>query len=452
MFLIEVNNKKILLECGLFQGRRHEMYERNKNFDFNPEEIDVLIASHAHIDHIGNIPNLVRCGFKGKIYTTQVTRELCEILLQDSAYIQENEIEFVNRIRKKQKLPFIEPLYYTKDVERSLDLFEIVELNKRQNITKHISFMLRDAGHILGSSSVLFEIRERGKFFRFGFTGDIGRKNMAITHDPDELRDLDVLLMESTYGKRCHSKVDDSEEEVAKIINETYERGGKIIIPCFAVGRTQDIVYVIHKLFNQNRIPDIPVFVDSPLAVKATEIFKKHSELYDRESSRIFLDDSIDNDPFGFSRLKYITSVEDSKSLGSIKYLHIIISASGMCEGGRILHHLKNNISYNKNTLLFVGYAAKNTLARKIISGDKKVKIFGEEYKVKCKIKVMDSFSAHADRRELLDYVKYCSPKRLKKIFLVHGEPSESQTLIDAFRSKGYQNVYYPKKGETFKI
>jgi len=452
MFLIEVNRKKILLECGLFQGRRHEMYEKNRNFEFNPADIDVLIVSHAHIDHSGNIPNLVRRGFKGIIYATKPTLELSEILLKDSAYLQEKEIEFVNRIRKKQKLPFHESLYSMKDVEESLQFFKAVRLDKTRNITKNIKFTLRDAGHILGSASVLLEIRERGRNIRLGFTGDIGRKNMPLMHDPNKLRDLDVLLMETTYGKRYHTSVEDLEEELCSIINETIERGGRLIIPCFAVGRTQHLIYVLHKLFNQNRISDIPIFVDSPLAVKATEIFKKHYELYDRETKRIFLNDSVDNDPFGFSRLKYITSVDESKRLNEIRGSHIIISASGMCEGGRILHHLKNNIENKKNTILFVGYAAHNTLARKIIMDNEKVRIFGEEYKVKSKIRIMDSFSAHADRRDLLDYVKYCSPDRLKKLFMVHGEPSESETLIDAFRSKGYQNVYYPNVNETFKI
>ena len=446
--LLTINGRKILLECGLFQGRRQDTFEKNKNFGYDPKEIDALILSHAHIDHSGNIPNLVKNGFDGPIYATSATIDLCEIMLKDSAYLQQRDIEWLNK-RKKSRIPE-EPLYSIEDVEEALQKFIPVEYNTAKEIFPGIVAYYQDAGHILGSAGILIEIEEEGKKLRFGFSGDIGRHEMPIIRDPDYFNDLDVLIMESTYGNRIHTHSEEVEEEVAKVVREVFDRKGKIIIPAFAVGRTQLLVYVLHKLFDQNRIPEMPIYVDSPLAVNATKVFRDHPECFDRETNRIFLESG--DDPFGFSRLKYISTVDQSKELNDMHEPMIIISASGMAEGGRILHHLANNIHNPKNLVLFVGYAAENTLARKIMDGMKSVNILGEEHSVKCQIKTMDYFSGHADQNELLDYLRLNPQKQLKNIFLVHGEEAQALPLREKILHKGYINAEFPASGEIFLI
>ncbi len=447
--LLTINNKKILLECGLFQGRRKDTYEKNKNFSFDPKEIDALILSHAHIDHSGNIPHLVKDGFRGPIYSTSATKDLCEIMLKDSAYLQQRDIEWLNKKNKKH-IPD-ESLYSIEDVDAAIQYFVPVNYNTATEIFPGVTAYFQDAGHILGSAGIFLEIEEEnGKKINFGFSGDIGRYDTPIIKDPDYFRDLDLLIMESTYGNRLHTKKDEVEEEVAKVVRQVFDRKGKIIIPAFAVGRTQLLVYVFHKLFDQKRIPEIPIYVDSPLAVNATKVFKDHPECFDRETSRIFLESG--NDPFGFGRLKYISTVDQSKELNDINDPIIIISASGMAEGGRILHHLANNIGNPKNLVLFVGYAAEQTLARKIMDGIKQVNILGEEYSVNCQIKIMDYFSGHADQNELLDYLSLNPQKRLKNIFLVHGEEDQALPLKEKILQKGYKNADYPMSGEKFVI
>lgn len=445
--LLTINGKKILLDCGLFQGRRKDTYEKNKNFKFDPKEIDAMILSHAHIDHSGNTPHLVKDGFNGPIYTTSATIDLCKIMLEDSAYLQKRDIEWLKK-KKKKHIPE-EPLYSIEDVEDTIKKFIPVEYNSATEIFPGIVAYFQDAGHILGSAGILLEIEEeKGKKIRFGFSGDIGRPEMPIIRNPDFFRDLDILIMESTYGNRLHTQTDEVEEEVAKVVKEVFDRRGKIIIPSFAVGRTQLLVYVLHKLFDQNRIPEIPIYVDSPLAVKATKVFEEHPECFDRETNRIFLESG--DDPFGFGRLKYITTVDQSKELNEIKDPMIIISASGMAEGGRVLHHLANNIGNPKNLVLFVGYSAEHTLARRIMDGIEKVNILGEKHSVKCEIKTMDYFSAHADQNELIDYLRLNPANRLKNIFLVHGEEEQALPLREKILQKGYKNVDFPLSGEKF--
>lgn len=447
--LLTIHDKKILLECGLFQGRRKDTYEKNKSFMFEPSEIDALILSHAHIDHSGNIPHLVKDGFRGPIYSTSATKDLCDIMLKDSAYLQRRDIEWLNKKNKKH-LPD-ETLYSIEDVDAAIQYFVPVNYNTATEIFPGVTAYFQDAGHILGSAGIFLEIEEEnGKKINFGFSGDIGRYDTPIIKDPDYFRDLDLLIMESTYGNRLHTKKDEVEEEVAKVVRQVFDRKGKIIIPAFAVGRTQLLVYVFHKLFDQKRIPEIPIYVDSPLAVNATKVFKDHPECFDRETSRIFLESG--NDPFGFGRLKYISTVDQSKELNDINDPIIIISASGMAEGGRILHHLANNIGNPKNLVLFVGYAAEQTLARKIMDGIKQVNILGEEYSVNCQIKIMDYFSGHADQNELLDYLSLNPQKRLKNIFLVHGEEDQALPLKEKILQKGYKNADYPMSGEKFVI
>lgn len=449
--LLHINGKKILLECGLFQGRRSETYDKNKNFKFNPAEIDALILSHAHIDHSGNIPNLVSKGFKGLIYATSATVDLCQIMLRDSAHLQEKDIEWVNKKKSKKGEEPIEPLYVLEDVEKAMEQFVGVQYNRTIDLFPGIRFTFRDAGHILGSAGVHLEIEEAGnKKINFGFSGDIGRPDSPVIKSPDVLRDLDVLIMESTYGNRLHSPAEEVEEDFASTIMKVINEGGKVIIPAFAVGRTQTIVYLLHKLFDQNRIPEIPIYVDSPMAVDATAVFRSHPECLDRETYRIFLEEGTD--PFGFGRLKYIKKTEESKELNEKTGPMIIISASGMAEGGRILHHLANNIGNPKNLILFVGYAAEHTLARRIMDGNERVNIFGEEYEVRAKIKKMDYFSGHADQKELLDYLRLNQQNKLKNIFLVHGEEDMALPFREKLLQKGYKNVQFPASGEIINI
>jgi metallo-beta-lactamase family protein len=448
--LLSINGKKILLDCGLYQGKRKIAFEINKNLPFNPDEIDVLLLSHAHIDHSGNIPALVKNGFKGKIYTTSATVDLCQIMLRDSAYLQEKDVKFVNKKRLEQEKNLFEPLYSVEDVERAMSNFIGVQYDKAVEIAQGVTATFRDAGHILGSAGISLEINENGNFSRLGFTGDIGRIDMPVLRDPTTLTDLDVLIMESTYGNRVHPFTPEVEDELAKTINEVVNRGGKTIVPSFAIGRTQMLVYILHKLHNQNRIPLFPIYVDSPLALNATEVYRLHPECFDRETYRIFLDNH--QDPFGFGRLTYIRDTEQSKALNDLKESCVIISASGMAEGGRILHHLKNNIENKNNLILFIGYAAKETLARKIKNGDAEVNILGDPYKVNAQIKNMDYLSAHTDQKGLLDYLKFSSSQKLKNIFLVHGEQEQALPLMEKILNMGYPNVYYPKKGDIFDL
>ena len=443
--LLSVNGRRLLLECGLFQGRRADTYTRNLNFSFDPAEVDALLLSHAHIDHSGNIPNLVKQGFRGPIYTTEATIDLCGIMLKDSAFLQEKDVEFVNKIRKRKGQAPIQPLYLLDDAERAMELFRGIRYAESFEVVPGVSVTYRDAGHILGSAGILLEINENGRQYRLGFTGDLGRKEMPIIRDPDYLRDLDYLIMESTYGNRVHRLSADVMEDLAQLVREVVQTGGKIVVPAFAVGRTQLMVYLLHKLWDQNRIPDLPVFVDSPMAVNVTEVFRRHPECFDRETERLFLNNH--EDPFGFGRLRYVRSVEESKKLNDLKYPHMIISASGMAEGGRILHHLRNSLENPRNVVLLVGYAAEYTLARRLMDGDKKVRIFGEEHEVRCRVLRIDDFSAHADRTELLEFVKCQSTERLKGIFLVHGEEEQAVPFQQTLKDMGYKLVQYPEPG-----
>lgn len=448
--LLNLNGHRILLECGLYQGRRADTYTRNQNFPFDPAKLDAVVLSHAHIDHSGNLPNLVKKGFRGPIYATHATVDLCQIMLRDSAFLHEKDAEWVSKIRRREGRPAIDPLYTVEDAEATMDRFVGCDYVEAAEILPGVVLSFRDAGHILGSAGVNLEFRLGGKPFRLGFTGDLGRKDMPILRDPDYLRELDLLIMECTYGNRRHRLSDDVEEDLARLVRSVVERGGKIVIPSFAVGRTQLLVYLLHKLFIQNRIPDLPIFVDSPLAVNATEVFRRHPECWDRETERVFLQDN--QDPFGFGRLKYVRNVEESKQLNSLAYPHIVISASGMAEGGRILHHLRNSIGNPRNLVLLVGFAAQETLARKLMDGHRKVPIFGEQYEVRCQVLRIDDFSAHADRGELLEFLEMVPPGRLKRVFLVHGEPEEGLPFQNTVRSLGYEEVHFPAPGDVYDV
>ncbi len=438
-FLIETKGKRILVECGLFQGKRALARERNSTFLFDPESINLMLLSHAHIDHSGNIPTLIKKGYKGDILTTFATVDLLKSMLPDSAHIQEKDAEYVNKKHKKKNLPPIEPLYTMDDAQAAIPHLKGIPYRHRIEIFPDIFVTFYDAGHILGSAQILIETE--GK--RLLFTGDLGRSRLPIIKDPEKIANVDFMIMESTYGNRYHKPIDHSIKELEEVILRTYNRGGKVIIPSFAVGRTQEIVYDLHKLFDRGRLPAIPIYVDSPLSVNVTEVFRNHPECYDEETLDMI---THHEDPFGFYRLKYIKDVEQSKMLNYVKEPCIIISASGMAEAGRILHHLKNNIENPNNTILIVGYQAEHTLGRRLVERRPKVKIFGEEYELRAEVVVMNEYSAHADRNDLLRKVEETHPR---SIALVHGEDSQMDPLFDTIKSMGYNDVYKPDRGET---
>ncbi len=444
MHMLTVNGSNILLDCGLFQGRRREAFERNRNLPFEARDVDALILSHAHIDHSGNIPSLVRSGFRGDIYATFATRDLCAAMLPDSAHIQEQDVAYVNKKRARKGLPPVEALYSKEDANASLQYFVGVSYDRGFEVTPGVRATFRDAGHILGSAITVLDIEEDGRQCRLAFSGDLGRKDLPILRDPSPIHDVDYLIIESTYGNRRHETPEEAQAALRRVVNETYRRGGKVIIPAFSVGRTQEIVYTLHRLTEARQIPNLPIFVDSPLSVNVTEVFRLHPECYDEETAQFILGDRHP-DPFGFKRLRYIRDVEASKELQFVREPVIIISASGMCEAGRILHHLKNNIEDRRNTILIVGWQAPHTLGRRLVERQEKVKIFGEEYTLKAEVEVIGGYSAHADRDELLDYVRPLINGRLKKVFVVHGEEEASLALADGLGDLGVPDVIVPE-------
>lgn len=446
--LLEVNGQRILLDCGLYQGRRKDAYEVNCCFPFfDPKSIDHVVLSHAHIDHSGNLPNLSSKGFEGNIYATFATRDLCQVMLADSARIQKSDAEWVNKHRKKDGLPLIEPLYTPIDAELCLRQFVNVGYNRKIMIAKGVELTFIDAGHILGSAQVILDIEDEddGQKKRLLFSGDVGRGDNDLLRDPAPCEDVDFVLMESTYGGREHELGAGADDKVAEILRRALKKGGKVIIPAFAVERTQQLLYVLHELFRNGEIPDTPVYVDSPLAVNATEIFRLHPECFNDEVYQVLFDRS---NPFGFEGLTLIRSVTKSKDLNDDKRQSIVISASGMCEAGRILHHLRNNIENPRNTILFVGYCAENTLGWKIREGHEEVRIFGDEYKVKANIEIMDSFSGHADHSELIDYFHAIKGTK-RKVWLVHGETTRSEAMCDALTEIHDGEVSVAELGKT---
>jgi metallo-beta-lactamase family protein len=444
---IQARDKKFILDCGLYQGHRDEAEFINRNIPIeNLDRLDFLFLSHAHIDHSGNIPSLVKSGFNGKILTTRATADLISIMLLDSAYIHSKDVEYVNKKRKKKGLPPKEPLYTKKDVEQAMEYVETIDYGDWFRVSDDIRVIFHDAGHILGSAVILMEIKERGETKRLLFTGDLGRKNLPIIRDPYQVEDVDFLITESTYGGRYHRPYKEVEDELRNLITTTYEKRGKIIIPAFSVGRTQEIVYEIQQIHEEGELPDLPIFVDSPLSVNVTEIFKRHPECYDEETLEIIEEH---NDPFGFERLKYIRDVRESKKLNDMDEPCIIISASGMCEAGRILHHLKNSIESSKNVILIVGYQAEGTLGRRLVEKEKTVRIFGEEYKREADVVVLNEFSSHGDRGDLIDYAKKSGAK---KIFCVHGGPEQIEKFVEGLEELPGREIYVPERGDLFEL
>jgi metallo-beta-lactamase family protein len=449
MHHVEVGGKQLLLDCGLYQGRRKEAFERNCNFPFSPPGIDAVLLSHAHIDHSGNLPTLVKNGFSGPIYATPATIDLCLAMLADSAYLQEKDAEFVNKRRNYRKAIGRDdgecvPLYTLEDAEKTFPLFCPVGMGQRKQIAAGVHWKTYDAGHMLGATSMVME----AEGIRLAFSGDVGRPGLPIIRDPEPLDPVDYLIMESTYGDRFHKPLANAAAFLADVVNRTAARGGKMIVPAFAVGRTQQLVLLLHQLMLGGSIPSIPIFVDSPLALNATEVFRKHPECYDEEA-RKFLTEGAD--PFGFYRLIYVRDVEESKKLNDLRGPCVIISASGMCEAGRILHHLRNNVEDSRNTILITGFQAENTLGRKILEKQPEVPIFGEPMRLRAEVEHLNELSGHADQRELIEWMRPIA-KGLKKVFLVHGELKQGEALRQVIEREYSVETVQPTRGDTFHL
>lgn len=447
MHLLHGNGFHILLDCGLFQGRRQESNERNRKFPFDPKSINAVVLSHAHIDHSGNLPGLVKQGYRGPIYSTPATLDLCRVMLADSGHIQEKDAEFLNKKIERHHESPIEPLYTSKDAAAAMEQFRGVPYENEFDVCEGVSVKFTDAGHILGSASVKITVRENGAAKTLGFTGDLGRWNMPIIRDPAFMGNVDVLISESTYGGKVHDPPGDMENQLYEVLNRTIARGGKIIVPAFSLGRTQDIVYSLQKLRDKGQLLDVPVYVDSPLAIDATDVFRQHPECFDDEMQQHI---AKHYDPLGLSQLHYVRTAEESKNLNGRKEPCMIIAASGMCEAGRILHHLANNIENANNTILIVGYQAEHTLGKKLVDKWEEVKIFGEVYKRKAEVVVLNSFSAHADGNELLRYIGQFDKRKLQQIFLVHCELDRAQKLQAGLNERGYSHVDIPVRGQKF--
>ena len=449
--LITLNNgKNILLDCGMYQGMGKEAYPLNRAFGFEPSEVNYLILSHAHIDHSGLIPLLVRDGFRGPIYGSEATLDLTTILLKDSARIQEADSKFINKKRFTEGRELIEPLYKMEDVERALNFFEAIPFETSFKIDKDITVQLFDAGHILGSSTIYLEIIESGETKRIAFSGDVGRYGDPILKSPAAFPQVDYMIVESTYGNRLHDKIEETPEHLRELIVETcIEKKGKLIIPAFSVGRTQELLYALNDLELNNRLPKVKYFVDSPLSVAATNVVKRHPECFNRTLQKVL---KFDNDPFSFKGLHFIEDKRDSQALNSIKEPCVIISASGMAEAGRVKHHIANSIWNPQNTILMVGYCEKHTLGARLKERPEEVTIFGSLFKVKADIRIIESMSAHADYKDLCQYLSVLDPEDVRKVFIVHGEPVSQLAFKDKLEKKGFQNIVIPQLHESFEI
>ncbi|MEM9666214.1 MAG: MBL fold metallo-hydrolase, partial [Bacteroidota bacterium] len=443
------DGRTLLLDCGLYQGRRAEADQLNRQFGFDASQVDVVLLSHAHIDHAGLLPKLWKEGFRGKIYATHATVSLCGLMLMDSAHIQEKDLRFVNKRRRRKGEPPVEPLYTADHTEGVLGHFIGVPYNQPFAPLDGVEVIYRDAGHILGSATMVLTVKEDGRTLKVGFTGDVGNPGRPILRDPQPMDDCDVLITESTYGGKTHEPPDQSKARLRDIIQRTSQRGGKVIIPAFAVGRTQEIVHTLDHLWNEHSLPPIPVYVDSPMAVNATGIYLAHPECYDRELRDYLVDDP---NPFGWERLEYIRRTEDSKALNGQQVPMVVISASGMCEAGRILHHLRNNIEDARTTILMVGYCADHTLGKRLIEQRPEIKIYGETYTRRANVEVMNSYSAHADEPGLIEFLDHVDRDRLQRTFLVHGAPERQALLKAALDERGYRQVTIPAHGESFEL
>lgn len=449
--LITTNKgKKILLDCGMFQGKGLETDAMNRDLGFHPEDIDHVLLSHAHIDHSGLIPYIYTLGFRGSVVCTDATRDLCSIMLTDSGHIQENDVKIFNRRRLEKGITPVKPIYTETDARQSMELFIGIPENRKFRIDDDIQVRFTSTGHMLGGCVITLYIKENDKITTIAYTGDIGREKSRILKPWTEFPQCDYLITESTYGNRLHPQMEDADEELLKIIYETcIEKQGKLIIPSFAIGRTQEIVYSLNNFFNQGKLPKVNIYVDSPLAVNATDIFRMHTDNLNEDVANVMLHDS---DPFGFNSLYYIKDVKDSKMLNSIKKPCVIISASGMMEAGRIKHHLANNIENPNNTVLAVGYCAPMTLGARILSGAKEVSIFGVKHPVKARIEKIEAFSGHGDYKEMYKFISCQNPQNIKKVFLVHGEYEAQTFYANYLKQNGFNNIEIPKHLDKFDL
>ena len=448
LHIIDVNGHRLMLECGFFQGKRNESYERNQKLPIDVNSIDAVILSHAHIDHSGNLPNLVKLGYEGPIYCTRATGDLIQIMLLDAGHIQEKDAEYINKKRKKRGQPLIEPIYTQRDADQVKWYVQTKKFYEEFEPIPGVKAEFVDAGHILGAASVAMEITEKGKSkpTRVWFSGDIGRFGQPLLPDPALPDNVDYLLMESTYGDKSHHEPELAFDEFRGTVKRTVERGGKVIIPSFAIGRTQELVYHLNRMVTNGDISPVPVFVDSPLAVNATDIFRKYADTFDEEAKAFV--QSGRHPALVFDKLTYTRSVEESKQINDIKGPAIILSASGMAEVGRILHHLKNNIEDEKNTVMIVSWQAPHTLGRRLADREEEVRIFGETYHRKAEVATIGGLSAHAGQSLLVRYAQ-STKSTLKKVILVHGEPKGALPLMEKFRGIGIDQAYYPERGDV---
>jgi metallo-beta-lactamase family protein len=454
MHEVDAGGQRFLLDCGTYQGRRQQARDINTKLPIKASDVHAVLLSHAHIDHSGNLPTLVKNGFNGPIYTSPATADLCDPLLQDSANIQERDAVYLNKRTWRRKAVLgeadgskaVEPIYTQEDAARVLPLFKRTLLHMPMQVGADLTYENFDAGHLLGSTSMVLESHDDGKPVRLCFSGDVGRINLPIIPDPEPCPQADYLILESTYGDRLHKDLGHVADKLANVIVRTSERGGRIVVPAFALGRTQQLILLLHQLVKANRIPLIPIFIDSPLALKTTTVFRAHYDARDAETNA-FADRG--EDAFSFPRLHYVQDVNESKALNDLRGPFIVISASGMCEAGRILHHLRNNIESPRNTVLITGFQAEHTLGRKIVNGDREVPIFGDPFRLRAEVVKLNELSGHADQRELLTWIKPAAAG-LKKIFLVHGEPEAQQALATAINQQYGISVVIPSRGDSF--
>jgi metallo-beta-lactamase family protein len=448
--LIDINGKRLLMDCGMYQGRRKEATQRNRNFEFDPSKIDSVLLSHAHIDHSGNLPNLVKSGYAGPIHAQNASAHLAEIMLKDSGHIQESNVRHLNKRRAKRGQAPVEPLYTIADAEKTAAQLVEQDYDSPFEPIPGVSATFVEAGHILGSAAIVLDLEENGKKRRLWFSGDIGRPGLPLIRDPQLPDHADTLLMECTYGDRTHNSPDEAFENLGAVIGDTLNRSGKVIIPAFAVGRTQELVYSIHKLMDSGDIPSVPVFVDSPLAVNVSDLFRAHPECFDAEALKMIELDKH-RAALGFDRLTYVRSVEKSKAINERKDPMIIISASGMMEVGRILHHVEHNIHDPNSVILIVSWMAPHTLGRRLMEGQDKVKIFGEVYDRKIRVENVRGFSAHAGQKLLTDYALAVKDSA-KQVFFVHGEERAANALNEKLEAAGMDKAHYPEWGSSAEL
>lgn len=444
MHRVDAGVTSLLLDCGLFQGHRAESGARNRHFPFRPRDIDAVILSHAHIDHCGNLPNLIKQGFAGPIYCTPATRALAGVMLGDAAKIHEEDASYLNRHRQKDE-PIVEPLYDGRDVFRALLRFQAIPYETPTIIGAGLDVTFVEAGHLLGSAMVSLRIETAGGTRRLTFTGDLGRPGLPILRDPAPVPEGDLLISESTYGGLTHEPIEETAEHLGEVVRRTFDRGGKLLIPAFSVGRTQTVVYFLHQLISAGKLPDLPIYVDSPMAVRATEVFRAHPECFNAETLRLLEQHSA---LFGEQHVRYIDKVHDSIALNHLHEPCVIISSSGMCEAGRILHHLKHNLEDARSAVLIVGYQAEGTLGRRLVERRPEVRILGRTVALKAEVIVLNGLSSHADHAGLLQALSPLA-STASKVRLVHGESERATALAEGLETAGFSDVAIPERGDS---